>query len=139
MSSAFNKMYLIFLLVLFSCKNDIDTPVKYVTPVVNVEVNSMIPVDKDFVPVLSIELVHYGAKYCLSVAEQLMKQAVDLNCVQVIELCKVAIINSSLSLELYDPKKAKGYLKEAENSLYQAVDLFLDCDEVDFYFELLKG
>lgn len=86
-----------------------------------------------------IDAVHYGAKYCLSVAQDLLKQAVIFNCGQVIELCERAILNSKTSLEYFDAFKAKKYLKEAENNLYKAVDVLLDCEEGTSYKSVVRS
>jgi hypothetical protein len=84
------------------------------------------PVIEKYKVNLTLEEIHYGAKYCLSVAKQMKKDGLE-PCNKLDELLIKAISNSKIALAYNELQKALDYFKKAEKNLYMAVDSQDDC------------
>lgn len=125
---------LLTFLTLFSCAED-----KPESPSIKVENSRKIIYFKESNSTLDKDAIIYGAKYCKTVAEQMLEEAIKSNCLEVEELTNKAILNSQMSLESIDINEANLYFKKAEKLIYQAVDLMADCDKVNYNDHLYKA
>lgn len=90
----------------------------------------------DVIP-LSLEQIYYGAKYCLSVTEQMRQDMPKKKCEKLKELLNKAETYSKLSLDSIDASEAYEYFKIAETNLYEAVDLMDKCGSEKFDMPIL--
>ena len=77
---------------------------------------------------LSIEEVNYGARYCLSVAQQMRYDKPHNICTGFDILLDKAEAYSKISLDSENVDEAYEYFKSSENFLYKAVELSDDCN-----------
>lgn len=63
----------------------------------------------------------------------MLEEAIKINCKKRIELTKQAILNSQLSLESKDLYEANFYFIKAEELLNNAVNLMVDCGDVNTF------